>query len=234
MNFDALLERLLSFATDLSFRILGAIGIFIIGRLIIRRGMGIIKNSKSLNKPDPAVSRFLINSIRVSLNTLLVVSVIAILGIPMTSALALLTSAGVAIGLALQGALGNLAGGIMILMFHPFHLGDYIEIEAFRIHVICRHQTGNRDRSQLIVILKCGTAQRGHIPLGTAENTFLPCFLTKRDGQLLVASFILFPSVGSIGCSFGRAVLQISGVNVHTKSQGGNRYDASAAQPKFP
>ena len=131
MNFEKLLDKLLSHATDLAFRLLGALAILIIGRLLIKWVMRLIRRGKSIKKLDPAVERFLINSIRVVLNVVLVVSVIAVLGVPMTSVLALLTSAGVAIGLALQGALSNLAGGIMILIFHPFHLDDYVEIENF-------------------------------------------------------------------------------------------------------
>ncbi|MBR7098246.1 MAG: mechanosensitive ion channel [Clostridia bacterium] len=131
MNFEKLLDKLLSHATDLAFRLLGALAILIIGRLLIKWVMRLIRRGKSIKKLNPAVERFLINSIRVVLNVVLVVSVIAVLGVPMTSVLALLTSAGVAIGLALQGALSNLAGGIMILIFHPFHLDDYVEIENF-------------------------------------------------------------------------------------------------------
>ena len=131
MDLQMLLDKLVTLATDLAFRLLGALAVLLIGRILIKWVMRLIKNSKAVKKPDPAVGRFLINSIRVVLNIVLAVSVIAIIGVPMTSMLALLTSAGVAIGLALQGALSNLAGGIMILIFHPFHLDDFVEIEAF-------------------------------------------------------------------------------------------------------
>ncbi|MGN0986682.1 MAG: mechanosensitive ion channel family protein, partial [Otoolea sp.] len=60
------------------------------------------------------------------LYVLLVISIISILGVPMASVIAVLASAGVAVGLALQGALSNLAGGIMLMILKPFKLGDYV------------------------------------------------------------------------------------------------------------
>ena len=131
MNFEALLERLLNVAADLLLRLLAALLLLILGRWLIKLLLRSLQVGKAVQRADPAVRRFLINSLRVALNVLLAVSVIAVLGIPMTSALALLTSAGVAIGLALQGALGNLAGGVMILIFRPFRLEDYVEAGSF-------------------------------------------------------------------------------------------------------
>jgi len=131
MDFQAFLDKLLGSAVDLAFRLLGGLAVLILGRILIKWLMRVLKKSRGIAHLDPAVGRFLLQAIRLSLNVLLALSVIAILGVPMTSALALLASAGVAIGLALQGALGNLAGGVMILIFHPFHLDDFIEIDAF-------------------------------------------------------------------------------------------------------
>jgi small conductance mechanosensitive channel len=73
------------------------------------------------------VRNFVFSFIRISLYTLLLISVIAIMGVPMSSVVAVFASVGVTIGLALQGSLSNLAGGIMILIFKPFRVGDFIE-----------------------------------------------------------------------------------------------------------
>ena len=131
MDLQTFLSKLTVSATDLAFRLLGGLALLILGRLLIKWIMRLIKSSKGMKKLDVAVERFLTNSIRVVLNVVLAVSVIALFGVPMTSVLAIIASAGVAIGLALQGSLSNLAGGIMILIFHPFHLDDFIEIENF-------------------------------------------------------------------------------------------------------
>ena len=129
MDFQVFLDKLLSGAIDLSLRLLGALAILILGRILIKFLMRMLKKSRAISRLDPAVERFLMQAVRLSLNVLLVLSVVALLGVPMSSALALIASAGVAVGLALQGALGNLAGGIMILIFHPFHLEDFIELD---------------------------------------------------------------------------------------------------------
>lgn len=131
MNPEAFLERLLDLASTLVLRLAAALILLTLGRWLIKWLVRSLQGSKPIRRTDPAVQRFLENSLRVGLNILLAVSVIAVMGIPMTSALALLTSAGVAIGLALQGALGNLAGGVMILIFRPFRLEDFIEAGAF-------------------------------------------------------------------------------------------------------
>lgn len=131
MNASSFLDSLFNTLTDFAFRLLGGLALLAIGRIAIRWAMRMIKNGKSMKKLDPAAERFLTNAVGVALNVVLAVSVIAVLGVPMTSMLAILASAGVAVGLALQGALSNLAGGIMILIFRPFHLEDFVEIEAF-------------------------------------------------------------------------------------------------------
>ena len=131
MDFQVFLDKLLSGAIDLSLRLLGALAILILGRILIKFLMRTLKKSRALSHLDPAVAQFLLQAVRLSLNVLLALSVVALLGVPMTSALALIASAGVAVGLALQGALGNLAGGIMILIFRPFRLEDFIELGSF-------------------------------------------------------------------------------------------------------
>ena len=136
MNMEALTEKLFTLASELAFRLLSALLLLAIGRWCIKVIMRSVKKSRLIQRTDPAVERFLIHSVGVALNVLLAASAVAILGVPMTSALALLTSAGVAVGLALQGALGNLAGGIMILVFHPFRLENFIELGEFSGTVI--------------------------------------------------------------------------------------------------
>ena len=68
----------------------------------------------------------MLSFVKIGLYIVLVISIIGIMGVPMASVVAVLASAGVAVGLALQGALSNLAGGIMLMIFKPFRLGDYV------------------------------------------------------------------------------------------------------------
>ena len=105
--------------------------LFVIGRLITKALVRTLREGKASRKMEPTVAHFLANFVNVVLYIILVVTVIAIMGVPMASVVAAIASAGVAIGLALQGALSNFAGGIMILLFHPFRVGDYIEVGGF-------------------------------------------------------------------------------------------------------
>ncbi len=107
-----------------------ALLVLIIGFWIVRLLLRLLGKSK-LMKKDPTVTKFLSGTIKISLNTLVIVTVIGILGVPMSSVIAVIASAGVAIGLALQGALSNFAGGIMILIFRPFRIGDFVDAGGY-------------------------------------------------------------------------------------------------------
>lgn len=108
-------------------KLLLALVIFVIGRLLIRALMAFVMKLSSLRQSDPTVQHFLHNFIETVLYVILIISLVNLLGIPMASIITVLASCGVAIGLAMQGALGNIAGGLMLLFFHPFKAGDYIK-----------------------------------------------------------------------------------------------------------
>lgn len=108
-------------------KLIFALLVFFIGRYCIRKLISFLPKSRLCDKINPTVRPFAIKSIRFFLYFFLGISCIGILGIPMASLITLLASAGVAIGLALQGSLSNLAGGIMLLLFRPFQVHDYIK-----------------------------------------------------------------------------------------------------------
>ena len=124
------MEELLNKGIDLIVsaggKIVLALLVFIIGRIIIKRLLKTVENGKALKQMDPTFCSFLLNFLRIALYVILIISIISVLGVPMASVITVLASAGVAVGLALQGALSNLAGGIMLLIFRPFKVGDYI------------------------------------------------------------------------------------------------------------
>lgn len=127
MNFEELLNKLIEFGTSLGLKLLGAIVVFIVGRKLIKVLKKWINTSKKLDNLDIGVRSFAASFASISLTVILLITVAMILGIPTTSFITALASCGVAIGLALQGSLSNLAGGIMILIFKPFKVGDYIK-----------------------------------------------------------------------------------------------------------
>ena len=131
MDFQTFLNKILDFAMSAGMKLLAAIVVLIVGRLIIKWIMKMVRKGKLCQKVDHTVSRFLNNALNILLHVILVIMVVGILGVPMASVITVLASAGVAIGLALQGALSNLAGGIMILIFHPFRLDDFVEAGSY-------------------------------------------------------------------------------------------------------
>ena len=124
---EAIINSLVNLATTVGSKIVFAILVLIIGKIVINAIMKLLKKSKLLDKADGAVKTFALSFVKIALYALLIVSIIGILGVPMASIVAALASAGVAIGLALQGALSNLAGGIMLMVFKPLKLGDFVE-----------------------------------------------------------------------------------------------------------
>lgn len=115
----------------LGLKILAAIVVFFVGRLIIKLVKRWMANGLMSKHGDATVHSFLSNLVSVLLYFILIVSIISILGINTSSLVALLASAGLAIGMALSGTLQNFAGGVMIVMFRPFKVGDYISAQGF-------------------------------------------------------------------------------------------------------
>ena len=127
MDWNKIFDKLIELATTWGIKLLAAIVILIIGAKLISALAKWIKKSPKLNKIDDSLRSFLGSFTKIALYTVLIITVAMILGVPATSFITILASCGVAIGLALQGSLSNFAGGIMILLFKPFKVGDYIE-----------------------------------------------------------------------------------------------------------
>ena len=122
------LEELLNKGFYLCIDILIALIVLMVGlKLIKLLDKGLRKHHK-IDKLDPTVKSFMISGISISLRILLVVIVASIIGLPTTSLITIIGSCGVTIGLALQGGLSNLAGGIIILLFKPFKEGKVREV----------------------------------------------------------------------------------------------------------
>ena len=121
------IAKALNSCIDLGGRILGALIIFIIGKLLINWANKLFASMLARRKVDASIQSFLKSIVNITLLVLLFLAVIGKLGIELTSFAALLASAGVAIGMALSGNLSNFAGGVIILIFRPYKVGDYIE-----------------------------------------------------------------------------------------------------------
>ncbi|MBO4807278.1 MAG: mechanosensitive ion channel [Paludibacteraceae bacterium] len=123
-------EKGLDLLLSLGTRIVLAIVVFFIGRWIINRLKSIFAKMLERRSVEISLASFLKSLVNVVLTFFLIVSIIGILGIETSSFVALFASAGVAIGMALSGTLQNFAGGVMILLFKPFKVGDFVEAQG--------------------------------------------------------------------------------------------------------
>lgn len=122
-----LLDRLINWSIEVGKDIIGALLIYIIGRFIIKQISRLLAKLLEKRKLEVSVQTFLKSLVNLLLNMVMAFAIIGKLGVETTSFAALLASAGVAIGMALSGNLSNFAGGLIILVFKPFRVGDYID-----------------------------------------------------------------------------------------------------------
>ncbi len=127
MSTTAFFIAFTGFLAEIGRKIGFALLVLIAGRFLVKTLLRMLSRSRLFDKTDGAVKTFTLSFAQAGLYLLLGISVIGILGVPMASIVTALASAGVAIGLALQGALSNMAGGIMLMIFKPFQLGDYVD-----------------------------------------------------------------------------------------------------------
>jgi small conductance mechanosensitive channel len=131
INVELIVNQLTEIATQYGPKLVGAIVILILGLWIIK---GLTKGFVRLldkSKTDESLKPFLRGLVSILLKVLLVISVLAMIGIEMTSFIAILGAAGLAVGLALSGTLQNFAGGVMVLIFKPFRKGDFVEAQGY-------------------------------------------------------------------------------------------------------
>lgn len=129
-HLEKVLQKLIDMGLAAGKNILLAIVVYIAGRFIIKLINRLMLRTFTRRKVELSVQTFLKSFINILLTIILIVSVISVLGINTTSIAALLASAGVAVGMALSGNLQNLAGGLIILVFKPYKVGDYIEAQG--------------------------------------------------------------------------------------------------------
>ncbi len=125
-NPDWILEKIVEYGTSLLF----AVAVIVIGFWIVKRINNLVRRTFEKKDFDPSLETFLASTIAITLRILVIITALSQLGIEMTSFVALLGAAGLAIGMAFSGTLSNLAGGVMILFFKPYGVGDFIEAQG--------------------------------------------------------------------------------------------------------
>ncbi|WP_282071037.1 mechanosensitive ion channel family protein [Polaribacter atrinae] len=170
---DKYLEYLKGLIIKYTPKVLVALAILIIGLFVIKL---LVKGAKkAMNKGglDATLQTFLSNLIGWALKILLIIMVISKLGVETTSFAAIIAAAGLAVGLALQGSLANFAGGVLIMIFKPFKLGDFIEaqgesgtVKQIEIFTTKLNTTDNKE-----IIIPNGTLSNGNIVNYSTEDT---------------------------------------------------------------
>ena len=117
-------------SVNLGLQVIAGLLVLIVGFKIINVIEKKLKK-RNLSKIDQSVKTFIISFVTIALKVLLIVVFLSMIGVPMASLITVVGSCAVAIGLALQGGLSNIAGGLMILIFKPFKVGDYINTCGF-------------------------------------------------------------------------------------------------------
>lgn len=131
MSFKEIWQSLLDNFTHWGLKLLAAILLYIVGAWLIRKLRHLLVKVFNKRHFDPSLSSFLTSFVNISLTVILFIMIVTILGVPTSTFTALLAAGGLAIGMALSGTLQNFAGGVMILLFKPFKVGDYIEANGF-------------------------------------------------------------------------------------------------------
>lgn len=147
---------------DYSPKLISAIVILIVGTYAVKIINRVVKNIMISRELEPTLSKFLTDILNWALKILLFVTFISKLGIETSSFVAILGAAGLAVGLSLQGSLSNFAGGMLIILFKPFRVGDTIEAQGV---------IGNVSEIQIFVTkLISGNNQTIYVPNGALSN----------------------------------------------------------------
>ncbi|NMM50194.1 mechanosensitive ion channel family protein [Marinigracilibium pacificum] len=143
-------------------KIILAIIVLIVGLMLISPVVNLTRNTLNKRNVEPTVIPFLTGLVGAILKIMLFIAVAGMLGVETTSFIAVLGAAGLAIGLALQGSLSNFAGGVLILLFKPFKVGDFIEGQG--------HSGVVKEISILYTVLNTPDNKRVVIPNGNLSN----------------------------------------------------------------
>ncbi len=166
------LDKGIEFVSDYGPKVLGAIVIYLIGSWIIKKIVGALRKVMAKSKYEESLQRFLVDLVSWSLKIFLIITVITKLGVETTSLAAVIAAAGLAVGLALQGSLSNFAGGVLLMIFKPYRIGDLIEAqgELGVVKEIAIFTTKLVSPDNKLIIVPNGAMANGNIVNYTAEG----------------------------------------------------------------
>lgn len=222
MTPDEIMHAITALCITLAGKFVKVLLIWFVGRWIVRKVVKLIKKIMVKRKVNASVNSFVSSMIDVVAMAVIIIMIISVLGIDTSSFIALFASAGVAVGMALSGTLQNFAGGVMILLFRPFKVGDFIEAqgEAGTVKEIQIFNTVIKTGDNKIILLPNGPLSTGIInnsscePLRRLDFTFSIAYgddyekakavvlrLIKEDGRVLDAPAAPFVALSSLSAS---------------------------------
>lgn len=173
---EGVLKSLIEHSAELGFAIIKAVIVFVVGRMIINLLNKLVKNILIKRNFDPSVKSFVSSLVNVTLTILLIISIVGALGVQTTSFAALLASAGVAVGMALSGNLSNFAGGLIVLLFKPYKVGDFIDYQE---------QSGTvREIQMFHTILKTTDNKVIYIPNGSLSSGVIVNYSNQQTRRI--------------------------------------------------
>lgn len=121
-------DMAIQYGAEYGMKVIGAIAIFVIGKWVAKKLSGLIKKLMERGEIDSTLSAFIASIVDILLMVVVVLAAINNLGIDTTSFIAILGAAGLAIGLALQGTFGNIGAGVILILFRPFEVGNFVSV----------------------------------------------------------------------------------------------------------
>lgn len=172
-NLNNYTDQVISLGIEYAPKLAGAILVLIIGWIIINAAVKFLRNMMRKREVDESLIPFLASMFNVALKVMLLISVAQMVGIQATSFVAVIGAAGLAIGLALQGSLANFAGGVLILLFRPYKVGDVIEAQGViaAVHAIQIFNTILKTYDNKTIIIPNGALSNDKIINYSTEET---------------------------------------------------------------
>lgn len=177
-DIETVYNTISKYAVDFGFNLLAAILLLLVGLWVIKRMVKGIKKLMIKRQMDESLIPFLGAIIGITLKIVLIISVVGVLGVQTSSFIAIIGSAGLAIGLALQGSLSNFAGGVLLLTLRPINKGDFIQTSnaSGTVHLINIFNT----------VLKTPNNQVVYVPNGQLANSVITNYSQESTRRLVL------------------------------------------------
>lgn len=176
MDWNQIWESVLGFCLDLAWKIVLSLLVLLVGNLIIKFILKKVATGKAAQKMDPTALTFINSFLKIGLYAVLLVCIVGILGVETASVVTVLATCGAALALALQGSLSNMAGGLMLLIFRPFRVGDFLDA--------CGNSGTVIEVGIFYTVLKTGDNRHVTIPNGSLLNSVMINYSKEQNRRV--------------------------------------------------